>query len=279
MNKNYKIIRVFNHNVVFCLDIINTKECILVGKGIGFNMKENDFADMGKIEKVFFLVDENNKSRFKGLSGELEQGIVGVTEEIIAMLQLKTGINFDEKIHVTLLDHIGFTIERYNNGLEIKNPFIAEIKALYHEEYLISCQVIDKINKSLGVNLPEDEVGFIAMHIHAAVNNKSISKTGKNTVIINEIVKYVEDELGYIIDKDSIDYTRLVTHLRFAIDRSEKGIQVNNLLLNSIKRKFKDSFKLSKCIANKIKNEYNIILKDDEIGYLAIHLEKLRTRI
>lgn len=279
MSKNYKIIKVFNHNVVFCVDATNTKECILVGRGIGFNMRENDSADIDKIEKVFFLVDENNKKRFKGLSEELEQNIVGVTEEIIAMLQSKTKTNFDEKIHVTLLDHIGFTIERYNNGLEIKNPFIAEIKALYHEEYLISSEVIDKLNNSLGVNLPEDEVGFIAMHIHAAVNNKNISKTGKNTVIINETVKYIEDECGYMITRDSIDYARLVTHLRFAIDRAEKGVQVNNLLLNSIKRKFKDSFKLSKCIANKIKKEYSIILNDDEIGYLAIHLEKLKDRI
>ncbi|WP_167830167.1 PRD domain-containing protein, partial [Mycobacterium tuberculosis] len=125
-------------------------------------------------------------------------------------------------IHITLLDHIAFTIDRYNNGIDISNLFLAEIKSLYREEYMISLKVIEKINGRFNITLPIDEVGFIAMHLHAAVNKQDISRTAQSTTIINDVINLIEDKTRNKIDKESIDYVRLITHVRFALDRVEK---------------------------------------------------------
>lgn len=276
MSKEFRIIKSFNNNVVFCIDVELNKECILLGSGIGFGIKENQaIKNPDKIEKVFYLANEKNMFKFAGLSKEIDNNIIGVTEEIILMVSNELRKEIDERIHITLLDHIAFTIDRFKNNMAIVNPFLAEIKNLYKIEYMVSLKALRLINERLGVNLPEDEVGFIAMHIHAAVNKVDVSRTAQSTAIINEVINSLEDKTGKQIDKESIDYVRLITHIRFAIDRVEKNIPIKNILLSDIKKKFKESYKLAVEIAKEIKSSFKIILPEDEIGYLAIHIEKI----
>jgi transcriptional antiterminator len=274
----YKVVKPFNHNVVFCIDAADNRECILIGKGIGFGVNDHSSIDSDKIEKAFYLINKENKNKFQSMADSIDANIIGVVEEAIAMFHNEFGQKLDEKIHITFLDHVAFAIQRHKNGIDIKNPFMVEIKTLYNNEYNIALKALNAINSKLGLDLPQDEVGFITMHLHAAINNGSISKTSINTMIINELVQFVEERLGVEIDKDSIDYSRLVTHLRFALDRASKKIPIKNLLLGSIKRKFKDSYKIASEIRVKLKDEYKIILTDDEIGYLALYLEKLKNK-
>lgn len=274
MSTKYKIIKAFNNNVLYCLD--KGKECILVGKGIGFGCKEGEYIEENyKIEKVFYLVNENNKERFDGLLKEVDKEIIGVTEEIITMVSKEINKELDEKIHISLLDHIAFSFERYKNRIDIKNPFLSEIKSLYKDEYRAAYSALLLINERLNITLPIDEVGFIAMHIHAAVNRIDVSRTELNTTIINEIIGLLEEKIHREIDKESIEYVRLITHIRFALNRAEKKIPIKNILLSSIKRKFKESFSICKEIAKEIEKEYKISLTDDEIGYLAMHLQSI----
>lgn len=276
MRGRYIVLKSFNNNVILCKSIEEEKECILIGKGIGFNKKKNDsFNDVDLIEKVFYIADDANRNKLKGLYGVIDNKIIGATEEVIAMAHNFLNREMDEKIHTTLLDHIAFAIERYNNGIDIKNPFFTEIKSLYREEYLAAEKALQIINDRIGIELPNDEIGFIAMHFHAALNRQDISKTTYNTEIINSVVKYVEEKEGTTIDKDSYDYARFVIHIRFALDRIYKNIPINNILIDSIREKFTKSFSIALDVGEKIKEEYGIELPIDEIGYRAIHIEKI----
>jgi len=272
----YILLKAFNKNVIYCDDNINNRKCILIGKGIGFGVKENQEILNTNVDKVSYLYDSANMIRFEGLSKGVEEDIVGVVEEVIALITVELKKELNEKIHVSFLDHISFAIERYKNNIEIKNPFMMEIKSLYKEEFQLAKTALKMINDKLNIDLPQDEVGFITMHIHAAIQNSNISKTSLNTAIISDMVTFIEEETGYKIDKDGIDYARLINHIRFALDRESKKISIKNILLGSIKRKLKDSYNLSKKVAKKIEEDYNIKITQDEIGYLAMHLEKIR---
>ena len=272
----YILLKAFNKNVVYCEDDINNRKCILIGKGIGFGVKEKQEILEINVDEVSYLYDSANMSRFEGLSKNIENDIVGVVEEVIALINSELKKELNEKIHVSLLDHVSFAIERHKNDIEIKNPFMIEIKSLYKQEFELASTALSMINDKLKIELPQDEVGFIAMHIHAGIKNSSISKTSLNTAIIRDMVIFIEEEIGCTIDKDGIDYARLVNHIRFALDRQSKKIPIKNVLLGSIKRKLKDSYNLSKKVAKKIEDEYNIKLSQDEIGYLAMHLEKVK---
>lgn len=277
MSKKFTVVKPFNHNVVFCIDRELNKECILIGTGIGFGVKESQIVKYSnRIEKTFYLVDKNNMYKFAGLSKEVDKNIIGITEEIISMAYSKLNKELDERIHITLIDHIAFTVDRFNNDMAIINPFLVEIKNLYKEEYKVALEALKLINERLSITLPEDEVGFIAMHFHAAINKINVSKTAKSTAIINEVVSFLENKTGKEIDKEGIDYVRLITHIRFALDRVDKNIPIKNILLSDIKKKFEESYSTASKIAEEIKSNFEITLPEDEVGYLAIHIEKLQ---
>lgn len=160
-------------------------------------------------------------------------------------------------------------------GIDIKNPFNIEIKALYKEDYNIALKAIELINKRFQILLPEDEAGFIALHLHAALENSGVSNTVKNTRLVSELVSTIEKHLGKHIDRDSIDYIRLVTHLRFAIDRIEKNCPVSNELLIPIKKKFKKAYFIATRISEIIKSTTGKEVPEEETGYIAIHIQRL----
>ncbi|GAA0181504.1 PRD domain-containing protein [Clostridium sediminicola] len=280
LRDSFRVIKPFNHNVVFCISRNKKRECILIGKGIGFGVKNNQVIKNNKnIEKVFFLMEEHNIEKFSRMAEKVDANIVGVTEEVIALISRSFSQELNEMLHITLLDHINFALKRLKSNIQMKNPFLFEIKLLYKEEFLVAEQSLKIINEKLGVNLINDEVGFIAMHIHAALNNKSISNASLNTSIISDAVAYIEDTLGVTMNKDSLQYTRLIVHLRFAIDRAIKNINIKNLVLSDIKEKYKNSYDVSVNLAQKIKEEYFLDFPDGEIGYIAIHLENILSEI
>jgi len=272
--------KAFNNNVVLCFDQKEKSECVYVGKGIGFGAKAGTaFKHIDRIDKQFYLRDETNHSRFNALASELDQGIVGVTEEVIAMISNEIQGDLNEKIHVTLLDHVAFAIKRMENQIEIKNPFLHEVKSLYREEFFIAQKAISIINQSLGVNLPIDEAAFIAMHINAAVNSGDVFQVTRNTDIISFMVQEIEEALGRRMDRASVEYGRMITHLRFAIDRIQKNIMVDNLLLDNIKEQYANAYLFSKNITETVAREYDLEFPDGEIGYIAIHLENIFRKV
>ena len=107
--------------------------------------------------------------------------------------------------------------------MAIRNPFLLETKALYPNEYKIAAEVTAMVNKKLTVALPEGEIGFIALHIHSALVNKNVRDLTRHSELIVQLVKMIEEQLDVVIDKNSIDYMRLIRHLRFTIERVVRG--------------------------------------------------------
>jgi len=270
----YEVVKVFNNNVCMTKDDKGI-ECILVGKGIGFGKKTGDIIQKDKFEKIFYVKDRVNKIKFSELMEKIRKDVIGIAEEIIAMAEKIKGKKLNEHIHIALADHIAFAIERINMGIEIKNPFNIEIKALYKDDYNIALKALELINQRLNILLPEDEAGFIALHLHAALENAGLSNTLKNARMVSQLVLTIENHLGKHIDRDSIDYLRLVTHLRFAIDRLEKNAPVVNELLLPIKKKFKRSYKIAMDVSKVIENTLEKEVPEEEIGYIAIHIQRL----
>jgi transcriptional antiterminator len=274
--KLYKISKVLNNNVILANDLINNKELVLVGKGIGFGHKTEEEVeiDPDKIDKFFINYDEKSKNEFIQLINELDTKAMGISEEIIALAEKKLS-KLNPHIHIALTDHISFTLERLKKGMLINNPFTEEIKILYPDEYKVGIKAAEMIKKRLDIEIPVSEIGFIAMHLHAACQNKKVSETVKYTNFLKEIVHILEHELDIKLDPGDLNYKRLITHLRFSLDRLEKGKFIQNPLLDKIKSEFYGSYLIAKKIGKKIEDELRLKIDEDELGYLSIHIQRL----
>jgi transcriptional antiterminator len=274
--QDYVLLKVFNNNVILTQHA--GKEKIVIKQGIGFGKRPGAIIDKEiKFDKVFTLENTEIRDRFKQLMQDVDDNIIGICEEIIYMIDSEIGAPLDEEVHIRITDHIAFTIYRLKRNDEIKNPFIVEIETLYPEEMRLAKKAINMLEKALEISIAEDEIGFIALHIHSARGRGKVSNTLKYAYLTNSIAVMIEDELGMAVDRRSIDYARLVSHIRFALERMVNDIPMKNDLLPSIKKIYKTSFKLAKKIAVFIEGEIeNVKVSEEEMGYLAMHIERIK---
>jgi len=276
--EKYVIKKIFNNNVILAEKNSAAGELIFVGKGIGFSRKAGDkvLRTELKIDKEFSLIKGEKRENYIQLLEEVDSKVIGVTEEIIAMVSSELGEELNQHIRIGLTDHIAFSLKRIQDGIEVANPFLAETRTLYNEEYRLAEKAVQMLSQRFEIEIPESEIGFITFHIHGARNEKGISKTLKNTTVIKELVTEVENELGQQLSYESLNYARLVNHLRFALERIETNSSNPNPLLENIKENFSFSFEIAKKLAKIIEEKFDSKVPEAEKGYLALHLQRLK---
>lgn len=273
---NYKVLKVFNNNVLLVEH--NSKEKILYSKGIGFGKKTGDIVPIGSsIDKIYSIEDKSNSNKFNQLLTYVDSGLVGLCEEIIYMMGMELNEELDEKIHISLTDHIAFALKRLRENDEIANPFLVETEILYRREFEIAKKAISILQKRIGISIPDGEIGFITLHIHSARQHGKLSNTLKYAFLTNSIAERIEQYYNVVVDRQSISYARFVTHLRFAIERIINKNPIKNALLGTIRREYPESYKLAEEICTLIERQLQIEVVEDEVGYIALHIEKLKS--
>lgn len=272
----YVVIKVFNNNVLFVSQDKNEK--ILFGKGIGFGKHTGDeIPDSIKVDKIFKIEDMSNNHTFNQLINKLDNGFIGLCEEVIYMISNEFDKELNEKIHISLIDHIACAIRRIKGNDYIENPFLAETEVIYKKEFEVSRKAVKILEDKLRISIPDDEIGFIALHIHSAINEGKLSSTLMYTFLSSTIVEFIENNLNIKIDKQSIDYARFLTHIRYAIERILSGTSIKNELLDVIRKQYPDSYKLAEKVAKIIEKEIHMQVLDDEVACLTIHIQRFST--
>ncbi|WP_432664261.1 PRD domain-containing protein [Wukongibacter baidiensis] len=276
---NFRILKILNNNIILAYDFTKKKDTILMGKGIGFGKKENKkvYIPEESIQRSFVANNEKMQNEYFRLVNQIDPNIIEICEKIIDIAEGELG-DLNSHIHILLTDHISFALERVKMGMQIENPFIDEIKILYQDEFDIAIQAIDMIKKKLDIDLGFGEIGFIAMHLHSARKNVNVKETMRNTRILNEMTNIIEEGLNLKLDKTKYSYRRLINHLQGALDRINNRKFIENPLLENIKKEFKDSFEIIKAIKAKVEEEYEMEIPEQELGYMAIHIERLKTK-
>ena len=271
----YQIDKVLNNNIVQCTEIGKDIECMVLGKGIGFQKVRGERIDSSLIEKIYFVKDKKNITRYQQLVEQCDDSLVEVVEDVIHQMELKFGDVYDEYLHIALLDHLNFSIYRMNNNIEVKNIFLEEFSIMYSEEYAFAKAMLEYINKQLSIDLPYSEVGFITLHIHSAIHEESVSKSALYMQIISECVQHIENQLQMHLDPCSLERMRLVTHLKFALERAKKQIELDNPVLNSLKNSYPKTFEIAQSLGEMLEREFDVHLYEGELGYLALHIQNI----
>ena len=275
MDIDYKVLTSLSNNVVVSEKDNNIY--VLFGKGIGFGKKPGELITKGStIEQKFIKIDDSEKANYVEILKNVESEILAVSEEIISLAEDSLEEKLTSHIHVGLGDHISFAMKRMELGIDIVNPFLNEIQTLYPKEYSIAEKGTKLIKEKLDVAFPESEIGFITLHIHSARVNQEVSQSLKYTRIVKEVIEYIQDILGIKIDQKSMEYARLVSHLRYALDRIENDKVLKNVMLEPVKTVMSEEFKIAKKVCEFISERLSKEVCEDEIGYISMHIHRLK---
>ncbi|GEN55853.1 transcription antiterminator LicT [Halolactibacillus alkaliphilus] len=274
-----KVKKIINNNIVQSTDEFG-KDVLVIGKALGFKKKPGDAIDQTLIEKVYTSNKDMPTNKLTELLAKVELEHVQVANEIINFAKASLGKKLSENIYLTLTDHIDYAIERYQNGLPIKNALLWEIKRFYNHEFLIGKEALNIIDSKLGIKLPEDEAGFIALHIvNAELDMSKVSEVSEMTKIIQNILNIIKYHYKIDLDEYSLNYERFITHLKFFIHRLYRGVELESDkdagFLFILKERYKEEYQCALKIREYIMKEFHRDLKEDEMIYLTIHIRRI----
>lgn len=252
------------------------EEKIAIGTGVGFNKGKNDIVNTAKIEKLFVL-KENEK--LQQLLIRIPEEHFMITEEVITYAEEYLDSELNDHIRLALTDHISFAIEREEQGIHLKNKLLHEIKILYKKEFEIGLWAIQHIKDRLHITMPVDEAAFIALHVHAMkIQGGDLHEIVRQTAVLKDMIETINTSLNISVEEDDIAYERLITHLRFAIMRLKRNElhTMDEEMLAMIKKKFPIAYSCAADVAKELSKAHGISLPEEELGYITLHIERLR---
>ena len=272
-----KIAKILNNNVVVVLDE-QQREQVVMGRGLAFQKRTGDELDESKIEKIFALQSDELVRRLSELLNQIPLEVMTACDRIIELARGRLR-KLQDSLYITLTDHCFFAIERLKTGQVIRNVLLWEIRRLYPKEFQIGQEARAIIAKRLGVELPEDEAGFIALHLVTAQLNSDMPDVMHITKVMQEILHIVKYQLKLDYNEESLSYHRFVTHLKFFSQRmlTRTVVEDDDLSLHqAVKENYASAWRCAEKVARHLEQNYQRNLTTEEIMFLAIHIERVR---
>lgn len=268
-----------NNSVVIMEDGV---EKIVCGKGIAYKKKPGMTIDASLINQTFVL-EQDHREGFEKLLKDVPMTYVEIAKEIIDMARTQFSRPISDHVILTLADHLYAAAMRIQEGVAIHNALLWQIQHYYELEYEIGKTGIQLIRERMQITFPEDEAGYIALHIVNAQMDDSgnMNNAYRVTKLIQEITTIVR--YFYAIDFDTADiyYYRFITHLKFFALRLFNGKTADGNdreLYELVRHKFQLAYECVQKISDFLQTKYQHMLSEEEMLYLIIHIHRVVTK-
>lgn len=268
----FRISKTLNHNAVLAISEDNI-ECLIMDKGIGFGKKVSQYVTPGEHAAIYSLLETTER----GNAGKLARAIDPLFLEMANFLLQKAEEAFgriDRNIIFPLADHMEYAVKRIENKEEISNPLTADIQVLFHMEYKVAEEIIPVLKERKNVVIHEDELGYIALHIHSAIQDDKVSDAMQMAQAVRDCIELLENATGQRISVMSLSYNRLMNHIRYMVARTISGEKLKVNMNDYISVKFPESFQIAKAVCEQVAKNLKCVVDEVEIGYLAMHVER-----
>ncbi|WAA13439.1 BglG family transcription antiterminator [Fervidibacillus halotolerans] len=98
--------------------------------------------------------------------------------------ELQLGIRFDQELIFGLSLHLKPAINRYKFGMNIRNPMLSDIKKNYPLAFSAAVIAGSAIGELTGTEIDENEIGYLALHIGAAIERKKMQSGPKRCIVV-----------------------------------------------------------------------------------------------
>lgn len=272
--------RVLNNNAIVAKDD-EGRSLVALGSGIAFGRKKGQAVAQAKIEKVFYPKNEEATNSISEILAQIRPEYIELSDQIISEAIASSGKKLSDDIYVSLPDHLQFAVNRVKKGIVIQNRLTIETMQVYPDEFRLGKKVVDYLAKKSGLKFNDDEAANVAMHIITAQEGDSLESTQGSIELINRFLEIIEDMLDKKVDSDSVSYYRLITHLKFFVQRIKKRSvadrKADSDLYNLIIHKYHKEYLIAQRLAGIVMNDYDYSVSQDEIMYLTIHIHRLNS--
>lgn len=223
--------------------------------------------------------NKDSLERFKELLSNIPLEYIQLSNEIVAFAKSSVGIELNQNVYLTLIDHINFAAERFKKKMHFANALFGEIKLFYPKEYLVGKYALRLIEERTGLQMPDDEAASIALHLVNAEYDSRISDTFRMTEMIREMFERIEDKFPQF-KENSMHKDWLASNLKYMAHRLLKLEPVegpeDEEYQNAIRKNCKQECSVADEINAFLIEKYQCSMTMEEKLYLAISIKRTR---
>ena len=269
----YRISKVLNHNTIIGIQEEDHQEYLIMAKGIGFGKKVTERIELPEEVSMYSLKETTKRGSASKLARSIPPEYLEVADLVLQEAERVFG-KIDQSILFPMADHIEYAVKRIQSGEAISNPLTEDIRLLFYSEYKVALTVVPILKKRMGIDMDEHEVGYIALHVHTAIEKEELSQAMQIAQAVRDCVSYVENALDKKLNVMSLSYNRLMNHVRYMVARQMSG-EVLKLDMNEyIEEKYPESYRIAEDVCESLGKSLGKKLDPIEIGYLAMHIER-----
>lgn len=271
-----RIKKVLNSSVVLVEN--HGQEMVAFGKGIGYGKKNGELIQQTDVDQMFLPVDNPQARQILSLVDSIPSKYFEVAETIINYAQKYLGKDLNPSIYYALTDHLNFAVERVEKGIVINNRVLWEIKSYYPKEFHVGLYACQLMEETFGIQLPEEEAANIAFHLINGQQEIDEANGMKYAKMIGNIVNLVRYSLNVKVNTESIHYKRFITHVKFFVERFFAGSLLeenDDSLYEQLSLLYPQAMSGALKIKEYIQQVYKQEISNDEVTYLAVHINRL----
>ncbi len=274
----YKVKKVLNHNSVIAVNTDELIEYLVLGKGVGFGMKPTQELVVTPDYRLFSLAESSERGTVKDIVKHVDPVFLEIAEAVLQHAEQ----NFDKVDHnivFPMADHLEYAAKRIQNNEQISNPLLNDIKILFYQEYKSAEIVRDLLKDRLDLDISEDEIGYVAMHIHSATSQDKLSETLDTAHAVRNCITQIESMTHKTISVDSLSYNRMMNHIRYMVARIQKQEPLKLDMNEYVANTYPESFNIASQICHELSKSLGAPTDKLEIGYLAMHIERVKADV
>lgn len=279
-----KVIQSLNQNALLVSND-NKEEIVALGRGIGFGKKKGDIIDSKGISRIFTVQSNANEKRILETLKSIDDEIFVISDDVVDLAEKLLDKKLNETFIFTIAKHIQFAIERDRENPIEYSPFEYQLRYLYPNEYRVSEEVIEFINRKYHLNMKTQEISFFTLHfVNGMIDSEDFNDILKLSELLNKIISFIDDESGNRLKRDSVDYSRFIVHLRYFLIRMLSKSQENKSdprmteLLTITKEMYLEETILLEKLKAKLLSDNELSFGVDEDLYLLLHLVRILRR-
>lgn len=270
----YRVSKVLNNNGVIAIEMEENQEYVLLGKGIGFGKKVSQRFEAPSDCTRYSLKNDTERGSAASLAKSVDPVFLEIANEVLREAECTFG-KIDKRILFPLADHISFAVARMKNGEQISNPLTGDIHALFYKEFQVASVLKKILSDRMQVEIGDDEIGYVALHVHSAIEDEKVSVAMQMARTVRECVSIIEAETGKKIDVMTLDYNRLMNHVKYMAARLLRGEELKININDYIEIKFPKAFAIATTVCDHLGENIGVQPGEREIGYLAMHIERV----
>lgn len=270
----YKVVKALNNNGILAYDLEQRREVIFLGAGIGFGKRPGEqFAGLPGA-KLYTLMNRRRELPLIKVVNGINPIYLEATGRLLELAERQFG-HINNDILLPLADHIALADKRMREGKALPNPFTADIRILFPEEFQTASEGAKILEEMTNCPISEDEIGYITLHIHSALSDEDVAQSLDLARLARECIRMIEEGMGRQLEESSLGYSRLMSHIRYMLARIRKGEKIPLDVEDYVREQFPRAYAIADQVCRSMEKELRQPVQKEENGFLGLHIQRV----